>query len=133
MVLDLPDAVHLRLYYQYDLDRLSMCPLTIHALLHVPNDIRMNGPPCFNWSFIMERWCNWLKPAASKSKQRPYVSIALRQYPMAVLHDLQQRFDLMDLFQPRDVPNEGPSKVETMFPECEYFSLPHVYPICPTY
>src|SRR5258707_9509259 len=46
-----------RLYYQRSAEHLSMCPVTLHALLHLANDIKKNGPPCYNWSFMIECWC----------------------------------------------------------------------------
>ncbi|KAF9038182.1 hypothetical protein BJ165DRAFT_1353146 [Panaeolus papilionaceus] len=33
------------LYYENNPDRVSACPLTIHALLHIGDSIRENGPP----------------------------------------------------------------------------------------
>ncbi|KAJ7349247.1 hypothetical protein DFH08DRAFT_139464 [Mycena albidolilacea] len=37
-------------YYQYREDHLSACPLTIHGLLHVPDDIRFCGPEWSTWT-----------------------------------------------------------------------------------
>src|SRR5258706_262958 len=34
-----------------------MCPVTLHTLLHLADDIKQNGPLCYNWSFVMEHWC----------------------------------------------------------------------------
>ncbi|KAG9074683.1 hypothetical protein FS749_013732 [Ceratobasidium sp. UAMH 11750] len=58
-------------YYQYDYDRLRACPLTIHALLHLPHYIRQTGPLCGSWAFVMERFCGHLLPAV-KNRYQPY-------------------------------------------------------------
>ncbi|KAG8748748.1 hypothetical protein FRC12_013808 [Ceratobasidium sp. 428] len=58
-------------YYQHNRDRLSTCPLTIHALLHLAYYIRMTGPLCHSWSFIMERFCGYMLPAV-QNRYQPY-------------------------------------------------------------
>ncbi|QRV93624.1 Transposase family Tnp2 protein [Ceratobasidium sp. AG-Ba] len=58
-------------YYQYEHDRLPACPLTIHALLHIPHYIRKTGPLWASWAFGMERFCGHLLPAVRNSYQ-PY-------------------------------------------------------------
>ncbi|QRW13660.1 Transposase family Tnp2 protein [Ceratobasidium sp. AG-Ba] len=58
-------------YYQYEYDRLPACPLTIHALLHIPYYIRMTGPLWASWAFVMERFCGYLLPAV-KNRYQPY-------------------------------------------------------------
>ncbi|KAG8717826.1 hypothetical protein FRC08_006555 [Ceratobasidium sp. 394] len=60
-----------RYYYQHDYERLRACPLTIHALLHMPHYIRHTGPLCGSWSFVMERFCGHLLPAV-KNRYQPY-------------------------------------------------------------
>lgn len=71
-----------------------MCPLTLHAILHVPDDILNNGPCCYNWSFVMERWCGALLPAI-KSRVRPFVSLSLQQLHLAQLNIIQSRYNLV--------------------------------------
>ncbi|KAG9083533.1 hypothetical protein FS749_005958 [Ceratobasidium sp. UAMH 11750] len=58
-------------YYQYASYRLPACPLTIHALLHIPHYIRMTGPPWTSWAFVMERFCGHILPAV-KNHVHPY-------------------------------------------------------------
>ncbi|QRW11276.1 hypothetical protein RhiLY_10275 [Ceratobasidium sp. AG-Ba] len=60
-----------RYYYQYDYNRLPACPLTIHALLHMPYYIRKTGPLWASWAFVMERFCGHLLPAV-KNRFQPY-------------------------------------------------------------
>ena len=43
------------LYYKHDPNRLSACPLTIHALLHIAWGIRVAGPVWTYWAYPMER------------------------------------------------------------------------------
>src|SRR6266436_8623107 len=72
-----------RIYYQFKSDCLSACPLTVHALLHILNDIQNNGPPCMNWTFVMECWCGLLLPAI-KLWKKPFICLVFRQYQAAV-------------------------------------------------
>ncbi|QRV91910.1 Transposase family Tnp2 protein [Ceratobasidium sp. AG-Ba] len=60
-----------RYYYQYNYNRLPTCPLTIHALLHMPYYIRKTGPLWASWAFVMERFCGHLLPAV-KNRFQPY-------------------------------------------------------------
>ncbi|KAJ6521755.1 hypothetical protein B0H19DRAFT_1277057 [Mycena capillaripes] len=62
------------LYYQYSPDRLSACPLTIHALLHIADGIEAAGPVWAYWAFPMERFCGRLQPCI-KSRRYPFASI----------------------------------------------------------
>ncbi|ODQ50786.1 hypothetical protein SAICODRAFT_61265, partial [Saitoella complicata NRRL Y-17804] len=43
------------LYYQYDYNRLSVCPSSIHMLLHVGDSMEWLGPAWVYWAFPMER------------------------------------------------------------------------------
>ncbi|KAJ3005166.1 hypothetical protein NUW54_g4465 [Trametes sanguinea] len=61
-------------YYQYNPQRLSACPLTIHALLHIADSIVKTGPVWAAWAFPMERYCGILQPAI-RSRRFPYASI----------------------------------------------------------
>ncbi|KAI0831438.1 hypothetical protein BC628DRAFT_1462562, partial [Trametes gibbosa] len=53
---------------------LSACPLTIHALLHVAQSIRVAGPVWASWAFPMERYCGTLLPAIH-NRRYPYASL----------------------------------------------------------
>ncbi|KAG2017882.1 hypothetical protein CC2G_007348 [Coprinopsis cinerea AmutBmut pab1-1] len=63
-----------RLYYQGDPARLPICPVTIHALLHIAESIRVMGPVWCYWAFPMERYCGKLQPAI-RSRRFPYASL----------------------------------------------------------
>ncbi|KAF8317239.1 uncharacterized protein EI90DRAFT_2887602, partial [Cantharellus anzutake] len=64
-------------------------------LLHIPYDIRNNGPPCNNWTFIMERWCGSLLPAI-KSRKEPFACLALRQFQAAQLFEVINQYNLAE-------------------------------------
>ncbi|KAG8709425.1 hypothetical protein FRC11_005568 [Ceratobasidium sp. 423] len=62
-------------YYQHEANCLPTCPLTIHALLHLPYYIRTSGPLWTSWAFIMEQFCGHILPAV-KNRTRPYEHLA---------------------------------------------------------
>jgi hypothetical protein len=62
------------LYYQYSPDRLSACPVTIHALLHIADGIENTGPVWSYWAFPTERYCGRLQRAI-RSRRHPFVNI----------------------------------------------------------
>ncbi|TEB21776.1 hypothetical protein FA13DRAFT_1757476 [Coprinellus micaceus] len=63
-----------RLYFQYDLDRLSACPLTVHALLHIADGIEAMGPVWAYWAFALERFCGKLGRTI-KSRRSPWKNL----------------------------------------------------------
>lgn len=63
-----------RLYYQCKPDRLALCPVTIHALLHIADYIEATGPVWASWAFPMERFCGKLQPAI-RSRRYPYACL----------------------------------------------------------
>src|ERR1700675_1431827 len=64
----------LRLYYQYSPSRLSACPLTIHALLHVVDGMEAAGPVWTYWAFPTEWFCGQLLPQIH-SRRHPFSNI----------------------------------------------------------
>ncbi|KAI0062793.1 hypothetical protein BV25DRAFT_1803535 [Artomyces pyxidatus] len=62
------------LYYQYDPLRIAICPVTIHALLHIADSIIACGPVWAYWAFPMERYCGLIRPAI-KSRKHPFASL----------------------------------------------------------
>ncbi|KAF8749189.1 hypothetical protein RHS01_10234 [Rhizoctonia solani] len=71
-------------YYQYDYDRLSVCQLTLHALLHIADDVLRCGPVWVAWSFSIKRYCREIVGCA-KSKVVPYAAIDRHVLQMAQL------------------------------------------------
>ncbi|KAI0714182.1 hypothetical protein C8T65DRAFT_573761 [Cerioporus squamosus] len=63
-----------KMYYQYDPDRLSTCPITIHALLHIADSIVAAGPIWASWAFPIEQYCGSLQ-GAIRSRRYPYASL----------------------------------------------------------
>ena len=82
-----------RLYYENDPARLSACPLTIHALLHIAWGIKVAGPVWTYWAFAMERHCNTLLQSI-KSRCHPYLSIATFVTATARLDQIRLLYDL---------------------------------------
>ncbi|KAJ7362705.1 hypothetical protein DFH08DRAFT_910807 [Mycena albidolilacea] len=63
-----------RIYFQYDVSRMGVCPLTIHALLHIAAGIKFCGPVWCYWVFPMERFCGSIQPGIW-SRRFPWASI----------------------------------------------------------
>ncbi|KAI9208836.1 uncharacterized protein BJ171DRAFT_471191 [Polychytrium aggregatum] len=50
-------------------DGIKLMTITFHNLLHIPECVVMNGPPCYNWQFFLERFGGWImKLVNSRSK-----------------------------------------------------------------
>jgi hypothetical protein len=112
-----------RFYYQYEQTRLPTCPLTIHALLHMPFYIRRTGPLWASWAFVMERFCGYLLPAV-KNRVKPYAHLNNYVQRRAQMQIVSRLYDLPWLVKSRvqyTVQNgEKISSRETMYPDCEY-------------
>ena len=112
-----------RFYYQHDAGRMSACPVTIHALLHIADSIKTCGPVWCYWAFPMERYFNCLKPAI-RSRRSPYASIDRYILEDAQLTQIKAIYDLADelALQPcrRDVPLGAYQS-----PYCEF--SPHIH------
>ncbi|KAF8680006.1 Transposase family tnp2 [Rhizoctonia solani] len=108
-------------YYQYKETRLSACPLTIHALLHVPYYIRQTGPVWTSWAFVMERFCGSLLPAI-KNWLNPYPCINNYVQRRAQLQNISAMYNVRTI-QPHDSrgstygDQEEMSKWEEVYPK----------------
>lgn len=94
-----------RFYYQDDVKRVSTCPLTIHALLHIADSIKSMGPVWCYWAFPMERYCGRLKPAI-RSRRCPYSSLNRYVLEDAQLTQIKAFYNLaeeLSLRPPRDL------------------------------
>ncbi|EUC56942.1 transposase family Tnp2 protein [Rhizoctonia solani AG-3 Rhs1AP] len=87
-------------YYQYDPARLPTCPLTIHALLHLPHYIRTSGPLWTSWAFVMERFCGHILPAV-KNRIRPYGHLDNYVQRRAQMQAVSLKYELPSLAKPR--------------------------------
>lgn len=91
-----------RIYYQFSPDRLSTCPVTIHALLHIADGIEVAGPVWAYWAFPTERFCGQLQPSI-KSRRFPYACMdnylvaAAQLSQIKNVHGLQDELRLLPL------------------------------------
>jgi hypothetical protein len=91
-----------RYYYKHDPLRISTCPTTVHALLHIASSIREMGPVWAYWAFPMERYCGEILPNI-RSRRYPYKSIdryvSARAHlsQIKLLYNLHQELSLQSL------------------------------------
>ncbi|KZV73981.1 hypothetical protein PENSPDRAFT_711539 [Peniophora sp. CONT] len=92
---------YLRFYYQHDPDRVSACPLTIHALLHIADMILISGPVWAYWAYAMERYCGIIRPDI-RSKKHPYASLdrgvleTAQLFQIGLLYNAQDSLHVLD-------------------------------------
>jgi hypothetical protein len=105
------------IYYQYNPDRLSACPVTVHALLHIADSIEASGPVWASWAFPTERYCGSLTPAI-KSRRYPFPSIDRHVTEVAQLTQIKMFHCLEDVLS-LQAPKH---RIADQFsdPECEY-------------
>ncbi|KAL5634296.1 hypothetical protein ACGC1H_006190 [Rhizoctonia solani] len=111
------------LYYQYKYERMFLCKLTLHAILHVPDDIIRCGPVWVYWSFSLERYCREVTFCA-KSKVLPYTAISKHVLQLSQVGAVSCRFPEIRkalLFGKNDVPvgENAISKMEHIYPGYE--------------
>ncbi|KAJ6453297.1 hypothetical protein C8R47DRAFT_997728 [Mycena vitilis] len=80
-------------YYQYDPAYLPVCTLTVHALLHIPDDILNAGPMWCYWNYVTERFVGFLV-RSSKSRRNLYASFARRLREIAQNNVIKLKFNL---------------------------------------
>lgn len=83
------------LYYQHNPERLPACPLTIHALLHIPDQIRWMGPCWTTWAFPIERQCGYFQRRI-QSRRNPYVSMDQHLTDLSQLRQIKLLYNLTD-------------------------------------
>ncbi|TDL14470.1 hypothetical protein BD410DRAFT_817168 [Rickenella mellea] len=94
-----------RLYYELDPSRLSACPITVHALLHIVDSIESSGPVWTSWAFVMERYCGSLRPAV-RSRRFPFASMDTHVQEKAQLSQVKLIYDLADQLALSPIPRE---------------------------
>ncbi|KAJ7042829.1 hypothetical protein C8F04DRAFT_1029722 [Mycena alexandri] len=118
-----------KMYYQLNVERLSTCPLTIHALLHIAPGIKFAGPVWCYWAFPTERYCGSLQPGI-RSRRFPWASLdryVLENAQLTQIKALYNIFDELSLTQPRA---EAPgSLLDPFYPSC--ILLPPKSPVRP--
>jgi len=90
------DSIHVSsLYYQHKPERLPACPLTIHALLHIPDQIRWMGPCWTTWAFPIERQCGYFQRSI-QSRRNPYVNMDRHLIDLSQLRQIKLLYNLTD-------------------------------------
>ncbi|KAJ7086220.1 hypothetical protein C8R44DRAFT_650946 [Mycena epipterygia] len=107
-----------RMYFQYDVKRLPICPLTIHALLHIAPSIKFTGPVWCYWAFSMERYCGSLQPGI-RSRRFPWASLDRYVVEQAQLTQIMTVYNVssqLSLVEPRtEIPG---SFSDPLYPSC---------------
>ncbi|KAF7374216.1 hypothetical protein MSAN_00303900 [Mycena sanguinolenta] len=93
------------IYFQYDPDRLSTCPLTVHALLHIAPSIKFCGPVWCYWAFPMERFCGSIQPGI-RSRRFPWASMDRYVFELAQLTQIKTVYNLGAELSLRDPPTQ---------------------------
>ena len=92
-----------RFYYQNAPKRVTTCPLTIHALLHIADGIEAMGPVWAYWAFPMEHFCGKLLRSI-KSRRHPFANIDSYITAVAQLTQIENRYNahhLLALLPPK--------------------------------
>ncbi|KAJ7480049.1 hypothetical protein B0H11DRAFT_1725244 [Mycena galericulata] len=106
------------IYFQYDPERLSACPLTIHALLHVADGIKFAGPVWCYWAFPMERFCGTIQPGI-RSRRFPWASMDRYILEIAQLTQIKAIYNVGQVLSLRDPPAEiVGSFSDPLYPSC---------------
>ncbi|KAF8904553.1 hypothetical protein CPB85DRAFT_1376903 [Mucidula mucida] len=87
-------------YYQHNPVRIAVCPVTVHALLHIADSIRDMGPVWCYWAFPMERYCGQLSPYIP-SRRRPFRSLDRYVTESTQLTQLMVIYNLFNLLNLR--------------------------------
>ena len=83
------------LYYQHKPERLPACPLIIHALLHIPDQIRWMGPCWTTWAFPIERQCGYFQRSI-QSQRNPYMSMDRHLTDLSQFQQIKNLYNLTD-------------------------------------
>ncbi|KAF9472876.1 hypothetical protein BDN70DRAFT_818022 [Pholiota conissans] len=113
----------LSIYYQYDPDRVSTCPLTVHALLHIADGIEAMGPVWTYWAFPMERFCGLISRHIN-SHRFPFANIDSYVTAIAQLDQIKLRYNAYD--QLSLVPEDAENSREFFFEGYDHSTL--LYP-----
>jgi hypothetical protein len=61
--------------YRFEMDRISACLLTVHALIHLHNDTLHAGPLSRIWEYVTERFMGKIAQSIT-SRQYPFSQLA---------------------------------------------------------
>jgi len=107
------------IYYQHNVTRISTCPVTIHALLHLADSIKFMGPAWCYWAFPMERYCGTLNPAI-RSRRFPYASLDRFVTEYAQLTQIKVAYNLLQELSLKPLHGSLPGIFSD--PRCKSFS-----------
>ena len=111
-------SYYIRIYYQYDVEQLSTCTLTIHGLLHLCDNIRFCGPVWTTWTFWMERYCGYLQ-AGLQSKTHPWENLNNHVLHKAYIEQIDIFFNLDNELNVSLASNRHLSQYEKVFDQCK--------------
>ena len=117
-------TVFCRLYYQHNPDRISACPMTNHALLHIADSIELIGPVWASWAFPMERFCGQLQPAI-KSRRYPYASIDKYVLQHAQLGLIRLIYGLKEALTLKPRPQDQNLYPRFLDKNCQFLTIAH--------
>ncbi|QRV98449.1 Transposase family tnp2 [Ceratobasidium sp. AG-Ba] len=108
-------------YYQYNYNRICVCKLTVHALLHVAEEVIRCGPVWVFWSYLTERYCREII-ACARQRALPFATVAKYVLQMSQLTSVSMRFHEVRkalLFGSSDAPvdTSAMEKVYADYPE----------------
>ncbi|RDB22210.1 hypothetical protein Hypma_010657 [Hypsizygus marmoreus] len=106
-----------KIYYQHDPSRISACPVTIHALLHIADSIKAAGPVWCYWAFPMERYCGKLQPAI-RSRRFPFAALDRYVLEEAQLTQIKVIYDLVEELSLRPPPSTFQGFRHPSYPTC---------------
>src|SRR6266581_3829214 len=111
------DSIHASsFYYQHKPERLPACLLTIHALLHIPDQIRWMGPCWTTWAFPIERQCRYFQ-CSIQSRRNLYVSMDQHLTDLSQLQQIKILYNLTD--EQLGVPPKDLSLRTKMLEDCK--------------
>ena len=89
------DPTDASLYYQHNPERLPACPLTIHALLHIPDQIKWMGPCWTTWAFPIERQCGYFQRSI-RNQRNPYANMDEHLTDLSQLRQIKVLYNLTE-------------------------------------
>ncbi|KZP14756.1 hypothetical protein FIBSPDRAFT_751338 [Athelia psychrophila] len=106
------------IYYQHDPERISACPVTIHALLHITDSIKSMGPVWCYWMFPMEWYCGTFLPSI-RSHRFPYTSLDHYVLESAQLAQIQVIYNVGDALLLQEPRGPAPGRFSCAeYPSC---------------
>ena len=99
-----------------------MCPLTIHALLHIADAIKALGPVWAYWAFPMERYCGALQRAI-QNRRFPYASASRFVIETAQLNQISDLYNVAEALALRPSRSRAGS---FSHPNCTCVSIPNL-------